>query len=128
MPAKKFRFYYPIVGAVLGAIVGALGTTLYRSVPPWGLILALVATAAMTVAMRSLMNWAGLISGVVGWAVAVQILALEGPTGDVLIAGDTLGYAWLLGGILALFTGLLLPATLFQERTRAPETPPVSKE
>src|SRR5690625_3781351 len=128
MPAENFRYNYPIVGADLVAIVGAVGTTLYRSVPRWGLILALVATAAMTVAMRSLMNWAGLISGVVGWAVAVQILALEGPTGDVLIAGDTQGYAWRLGGILALFSGLFLPATLFQERTRAPDTPPVSKE
>ncbi|HLR55196.1 MAG TPA: DUF6113 family protein [Actinomycetales bacterium] len=128
MPEKKFRFYFLIIGVLLGILVGALGTTLHRSAPPWGLILAIVATAALSVAARSLMSWAGLISAVVGWAIAVQWLALEGPAGDVLIAGDGLGYGWLLGGILALFVGLLLPATFFQDRRRDAKGSHITKE
>jgi len=128
MAQKKFRIRYVIIGVFLGVLVGALGTTLYRSAPPWGLVLALVATAALSVAMRSLMNWIGLISGVVGWAIAVQFLALEGGGGDVLIAGDGLGYAWLLGGLIALFVGLLLPISFFQDQPRNARRPRTSKE
>lgn len=115
MAFKKFRIHYVLIGLVLGVLVGALGTALHRSAPPLGLILGIVATASLAVAMRSFMGWTGLFSSLVGWAVTVQFLALERKTGDILIAGDGLGYGWLLGGILALFVGLLLPVTLFSD-------------
>lgn len=114
MTKKKFRIHFVLFGLVLGLVVGALGTAVHRSYPPAGIILALAATASLAVATRSLMGWSGLLSAVIGWAALVQFLALGRPTGDVLIAGDPLGYSWLLGGILALFVGLLLPATLFR--------------
>lgn len=128
MPAKKIRIHYLLLWLILGAVVGALGTTLYRTAPPWGLIIALLATASLTVAARSFLRWAGLISAVIGWAITVQFLALEGPAGDVLIAGDTLGYSWLLGGILALFVGLILPFSLFQSDDASKNDTPVAKE
>lgn len=128
MAPKKFRIHYVLIGVLLGALVGALGTTLYRTAPPWGLILALVATAALSVAARSLMRWTGLISGVVGWAIAVQFLALDGGGGDVLIAADGLGYAWLLGGLFALFIGLVLPISFFQDEPADSKRPHTPKE
>lgn len=123
MPAKKFRIHYVLFGLVLGVIVGALGTALHRTAPPLGLILALIATASVVVAMRSLMGWTGLLSSVIGWAVTVQFLALGRKAGDVLIAGDGLGYGWLLGGILCLFVGLLLPISLFNDDGERAENP-----
>ena len=123
MPAKKFRIHYVLFGLVLGVIVGALGTALHRTAPPLGLILALIATASLVVAMRSLMGWTGLLSSVIGWAVTVQFLALGRKAGDVLIAGDSLGYGWLLGGILCLFVGLLLPISLFNDDKDRSEIP-----
>src|SRR5690625_7991047 len=115
MPEKKFRFYFLIIGVLLGILVGALGTTLHRSAPPWGLILAIVATAALSVAARSVMRWAGLISAGVGGAIAVQWLALEGRAGEVLIAGGGLGDGRPLGGRLAVCVGLVLRRTFVRQ-------------
>lgn len=114
MAQKKFRPHFVLFGIVLGVLVGALGTAVHRSYPPGGIIGALVATASLAVAARSLMGWTGLLSSVVGWAGSVLILAMGRPSGDVLIAGDGLGYSWMLGGMLALFVGLLLPFSFFE--------------
>ncbi|GAA2726994.1 DUF6113 family protein [Cellulomonas aerilata] len=105
------------VGALaLGVLIGTIGTVLHRSAPPWGMALCLAAVLSSTVLVRA---WAGLPAVAcyaVGWLVAVQVLSLSGPGGDVLVpAGDRLGYVWGLGGMVVVGVAVFLPTRWFRD-------------
>ena len=100
----------------LGVLVGVVGTVLHRSAPPWGMVLCLALVLSSTVLVRA---WAGLapvLAFGVGWLAVVQFMALSGPGGDVLVpAGDSLGYVWGIGGMVAVGVGCFLPARWFRD-------------
>jgi Family of unknown function (DUF6113) len=102
--------------ALLGAFIGVAGTTLHRSAPPWGMALCLAVVLTSTVAVRA---WAGLLPVLgyaLGWLATVQVLSLTGPGGDVLVpAGDTLGYVWGIGGMVAIGVACFLPTRWFRD-------------
>ena len=83
--------------ALIGAVVHRQRTVLLGVDWPWGLVLALVATAAVALAAGRVgrvgetwfaLGWAGLILG--------QSLS---PSGSYLVAGDWLGWAYTLIGM-----------------------------
>lgn len=110
-----------VVALVLGVIVGAFGTVMHRSIPPWGLVLALALVLSTGVLVRA---WGGLLvllGLAIGVFVSVQVLAQTGPGGDVLIpSGDRVGWVWMgwtwvLGSIAVLVVAGVLPHRWFAE-------------
>ncbi|NMR19874.1 DUF6113 family protein [Cellulomonas fimi] len=112
---------------VLGVLVGAVGTVMQRALPPVGVALCLALVVASCAVARA---WAGLLGVAaygVAWVVVVQVLSLTGPGGDVLIpAGQAVGYAWIVGGMLMVAVAAFLPARWFRdERTLPLDTAPL---
>jgi len=60
-----------------------------------GLSLAVFVTAGLTTRSRAPVAGAAL-----GWVVAVLLLSIRRPEGDLVVPGTLLGYVWLLGGTL----------------------------
>lgn len=100
---------------VLGAIIGLIGSFMFRSVVPLGLILACATLLAAGLLARSWAHTAGVISLGLGWIAAVQILALAGPGGDVVIPAQPSGYIWGFGGIIFILAALLAPRDWFRD-------------
>lgn len=100
---------------VLGAIVGLVGTIAHRSVPPWGVVAALVTLLAVCTVARAAAGAGSLLAAGAGWMVAVQLLSAGGPGGDVLVPAATIGYVWVYGGLAAVLAPLLAPRTWFAE-------------
>ena len=89
---------------LLGAWVGALGAVVHRMTVgvggldvPWGLVLALVATLATAVACDGLVRvgaaWFGF-----GWTLVLLLQQVQS-TGSYLVASDTLGWTFTIGGL-----------------------------
>ncbi|WP_430867518.1 hypothetical protein [Demequina aurantiaca] len=99
---------YVVLG-VVGLVVALVGATAYRSIPPFGVALCIVLMLSATVFARAWKDWSGIgvFAGV--WAVATYVLSMEGPGGSLLIATDSLGYAWLIGGTTAVIVVCLIP-------------------
>lgn len=116
-----------VAALLVGAVLGMLGTFGHRSVAPWGLVLAIVACVAAGVWVRATFNPMAVIAYLVGWTVAVQILAAGGPGGDTQVVADTLGYVWSYGTALLVLGILGLPRTWFAdaEVARRPRRDPV---
>ena len=104
------------LGAVLiGVLIGVIGTSIHRSRPPYGLVLALVIVLVAGVLTRA---WAGgpaMFALAMGIASSVAVLGAGGPGGDVLIAGDALGYVWY-GGAAVVALAALAPRRWFSDR------------
>ncbi|WP_246169083.1 DUF6113 family protein [Actinotalea subterranea] len=107
---------------LLGVVVGVVGTVVHRWHMPWGLVLALASVLSASVVARAWTGWAGMLSVGLGVALAVGVLAVEGPGGDVLVAAQPVGYVWYGGALVTVLAGLL-PARWFSERPvgRAPQ-------
>lgn len=105
---------------VVGLAVAVLGTATHRASVPWGLALALLAAACAAVLARALAGGVGL--AVYGAAVLLvtQLMSQLRPGGDVVIASDLLGYAWLFGPLVACAVVAFLPARWF---SRGPQEP-----
>jgi len=109
------------VCAVLGVIVGVVGTVAHRAQLlgldlPLGLVLALLAVLAAGVLSRAWGGLAGLLGYGIGWVAVVQLLAIEGPGGDVLVPGQAVGYVWIYGGLVVVAVAAFLPRTWFSDR------------
>jgi hypothetical protein len=108
-----------LLAVVLGAVMGALGTVSHLTAwegLPVGLLLALALTASTAVLSRA---WAGhgtLLAGAAGWLVAVQVLSVEGPGGDVLVPATVEGLVWAYGGLLLWGVAAFLPRRWFAAR------------
>jgi hypothetical protein len=98
---------------VIGLAVGLASVAVHSTW--WGLPLALVTTALTAYAAPS--GWPGRLPFVLGWAVAVGVLAVPRGEGDFVIAGDVSGYALLGFGVMVVVAGF---ATLPAPRNNAP--------
>jgi hypothetical protein len=101
-----------VVLAVAGVVIALVGASAHRAVPPVGVILSIVLVLCATVFARSWKNWSGIGVFAGAWAIMTYVVSLEGPGGSVLIATDALGYAWLIGGVLAIIVVCMVPRSL----------------
>jgi len=101
---------------LLGIAVGAVGTVMHRSTPPWGLVLGLVVVLAAGVFARAWEGWSGSLALAGGWIATVLAMWQVGPGGDILVpALGGWGNAWILGGAVALGLPLMAPSRWFED-------------
>lgn len=89
--------------AAAGAVAGALGSFVHPLHPlglPMGLLLGGALSAAVYATAGLLLGRAGAVAAAGGWVVVVLLLTVRRPEGDLVVANDPAGYAWLLGGVL----------------------------
>lgn len=99
---------------LLGGVIGAAGTVLHRAWMPWGVVACLALVLASAVLARAWVGLTGLLVYGIAWVVVVQVLSLTGPGGDVLIpAGQIVGYAWILGGLVMMAVAAFAPRAWF---------------
>jgi hypothetical protein len=93
--------------AVMGVVVAAVGTGIHRANPPWGIALALLTVFSAAVMARAWARRSGVVA--LGAALVLTILAMGvvGPGGDVIIAAQPVGYAWLASVVAVAVVGLL---------------------
>lgn len=103
---------------VLGAFIGVVGTGVHRMTTPWGLALALVLVALGGVVARAWVGAWGVLAVGLGVLAATAVLASQGPGGDVLVVGDTIGYIWYAGAV-AVAVAMLLPRSWFRDSRSA---------
>ena len=99
----------------LGLFVGTVGTGIHRASAPAGLILALATAASAGVLVRAWTGWRGvpLLAGAL--LVAILVLSLVRPGGDVVVAAEDRSYWWFASVPVVLAT-LALPKRWFSER------------
>ena len=102
----------------LGIVVGTVGTVVHRAYEPWGLVGALVLVLSAAVTARAWSGWVTWVAFLGGLFLAVQVLAQQGPGGDVLVPAGTLGWAWVIGSMATAVAVALLPRRLFVDRSR----------
>ncbi|MCK9792249.1 DUF6113 family protein [Isoptericola sp. 4D.3] len=122
-PVRPGRWWRSVVrtvlALVLGAVVGVLGTVAHRTQwndLPLGVVLALAITLSTAVLCRA---WAGLgplLAAAAGWVVAVQVLSVAGPGGDVLVPAQAVGLVWTYGGVAMFLVAAFLPRSWFSDR------------
>ncbi|MGY4643504.1 hypothetical protein [Cellulomonas sp. URHB0016] len=113
-----------LVALVLGVVVGTVGTLMHRSAQPWGVVVCLVLVATAGVVARAWGGWPTLGTYAVGVLAATQLLAREGPGGDVLVPADqAIGWVWIAGSVAVLVIVAAVPRRLFLD---APTDRPVS--
>lgn len=83
------------MSAVFAALVSRHAWRPGEMTLPWGMLLALAGSVAMVFASRAQGRSFGFLAAA-GWVVGL-VGVLAGPGGDVVVAGDLLGYAFLLG-------------------------------
>ncbi|MFC4613797.1 hypothetical protein ACFO3K_03660 [Cellulomonas algicola] len=112
---------------VLGLVVGAVGTAMHRSVPPWGVVLCLLLVACAALLSRA---WGGgvAVAGLAGGMfLSVTTLARSGPGGDVLVpAQQGIGWVWVVGAAGVLILVALAPRALFRDEPRGERPRPVA--
>ncbi|HEY5514883.1 MAG TPA: hypothetical protein VIK12_01585 [Pengzhenrongella sp.] len=114
-----------VAALVLGGLVGAAGTVMHRAVVPWGIAACLALVLASAVGVRAWIGLVGLLGYGLGLVAVVQVLSLKGPGGDVLVpAGQTIGYVWVVGGMLMVAVAAFAPARLFRDEPPARVTTP----
>jgi hypothetical protein len=88
-----------VAGAVLGALVGLVATFAHQSMPPLGISLALVTSTVFLVGARlAAPSRAGVIGAAAGLLGVTTLLAAPAAAGGSLVVpGNTVGYAWLIG-------------------------------
>jgi len=122
-PARPGRWWVTasrvVLALALGAAVGVLGTVAHRTQwhdLPVGIVLALAITLSTAMLCRA---WAGLgtlLAAGAGWVVAVQVLSVAGPGGDVLVPAQAVGLVWTYGGLAAFLVAAFLPRSWFTDR------------
>lgn len=124
-----------VLALVLGLVLGAFGTVMHRSIPPWGAVLALALVLSVGILVRA---WAGLLALLglaLGVLVGVQVLSQTGPGGDVLVpasgqgvAWAWLGWLWVLGSVAVLVVAAVLPRRWFVDPPVVAPTWPASAQ
>ncbi len=113
--------------ALCGAALGLIFTVAHRATTPlwgidfpYGIVLGVLAAAAVVGAMRLL--WESRLPAVgaaVGFAVGILALAFGGVGGGVIVANDGWGWTWVLLAVLTLAVGLVWPDGWPRLRRRA---------
>ncbi|MFE5948118.1 DUF6113 family protein [Streptomyces sp. NPDC056480] len=94
----RFAWYAGLV--VLGLLVGTAGALVQAAWLPLGLILALLATAALFYGgLRATETQVGVVAGGVGWLLAVILLSFGRPEGDGVFGGGVGELLFLFGGM-----------------------------
>jgi Family of unknown function (DUF6113) len=115
------------VAFVAGAGAGVLGSFVHgyqwHGVPVGLLValalsLAVFGTAGLAVRARS-----GAIAAAAGWLLAVGVLSLQRPEGDLVVSASTLGYLWLLGGTVVAGAAIAIPYSLWPAGDRSVRQP-----
>jgi drug/metabolite transporter superfamily protein YnfA len=104
------RYSAYVLLLVLGAVVGIAGCFVQALWLPGGLLLALVATAALFYGGSRLTGTrlGALVPGV-GWFAAMLVAMSPRPEGDFLLTGEVASYAYLLVGALAVVICATMP-------------------
>ncbi|GAA1514356.1 hypothetical protein GCM10009730_19520 [Streptomyces albidochromogenes] len=85
---------------VLGALTGAAGVLVHAAWFPGGLLLALLAAAGLFCgALYATGTRSGVGAAAAGWLLAIVLLTVSRPEGDLLIGGSPASYAFMLGGM-----------------------------
>ncbi|MBA2640444.1 MAG: hypothetical protein H0U77_10800 [Nocardioidaceae bacterium] len=103
------------VAALLGAGVGVLATAVHRSATDaagiswhWGIVLSVVASVAVSVGVATAgAGRAPVVAYGCGWSAAVLVLLGGRAEGDYLVAGDGLGWSFLVVSSLAVVAATL---------------------
>lgn len=101
--------------AVLGVVVGLVGTGVHRLNLPWGLVLALVVVASAGVLVRAWAGVRGMLLLAALLAATVVVMGRPGPGGDLLIVAQPVGYVWYASVLVVAAVGLL-PRRWFSDR------------
>ncbi|HEY8455010.1 MAG TPA: DUF6113 family protein [Actinopolymorphaceae bacterium] len=106
--SRAVRILTLVAGFLLGLVAGVCGVVVSRmdvrmaGLPiPYGLVVAVAATALLFSQARRLGGVAGAGLTVAGWLVPVALALLPRPEGDVLLASDLTGLSYLLLCLLA---------------------------
>jgi hypothetical protein len=101
MPFTWSRVGSWVIALVIGGVYGVAGTITHATVwgpIPVGLVIALVASAALLIAVRTLTgDRIGALAAGVGMCLVAFVLAQTGPGGSVIVQDDTLGLVWSIG-------------------------------
>lgn len=129
MPTLTPRSVLRALGfALLGALVGSVGTVMHRSVRPWGVLVCLLLVLAASVTARAAAGWVASIALLVGLFAAVQVLSTRGPGGDVLVPADgAIGWVWAIGSLAVALAVAVAPRSWFSDtplRRRRAAGPP----
>ncbi|MGW6565384.1 DUF6113 family protein [Streptomyces sp. NPDC054975] len=96
----NLRIVWYVVLLVLGALVGVAGSFVQNAWFPGGLILALLAAAAVFYGgLRATDTQLGIVVPGAGWLGAVVLLSLGRPEGDGVFGGGAAEMIYLLGGM-----------------------------
>ena len=94
---------------VMGVIIGIVGTLHHRSVPPWGVIAALLVVAAWGVGLRLTTPGRGAtLAGLLAMLTAQFVLAAGSQT-SIIVGAGALGYVLTLGSVLVAVVVLAWP-------------------
>ncbi|MER6613818.1 DUF6113 family protein [Streptomyces xantholiticus] len=85
---------------ILGAVVGAAGSLVQAAWFPGGLVLALLASAALFLAsVRATGTQLGVAASAVGWLAAIVVLSAGRPEGDAMFGAGIGPLVFMLGGM-----------------------------
>ncbi len=94
---------------ILGAIIGLVTTLHHRSIPPWGVVAALILVAAWGVGLRLVTPGRGAsLAGILAMLGAQLVLA-AGSTTSIIVGAGPIGYAFTLGTVLIAVVVLAWP-------------------
>jgi hypothetical protein len=97
-----------VLGLVMG-LVGGFTQAWYVGTVPVAAVAWVLVLFGACLAAGKLMNGklgAGVVGG--GWLVVSTAFSLQGSAGDIVIAGDSAGYIYLYGGVVAVVAAFLL--------------------
>lgn len=89
-----------VLTAVAGTLVGRANVVVGSTVLPWGLVLTLVTTLAVTRAGAALSGFGGAVATAFGWFATVGTFVLVHPGGDQLIGSDWTGVGFMGLGVV----------------------------
>ncbi len=99
--------------AALGAGVAGSALLVHRAGVPWGLLLAVAASALGGLALAAVgAGRAGVLGYAVGWCGVVLLVLAGSPEGDYLVGGDLLGWSFLLLACGSVFAATVLGIVL----------------
>ena len=111
---RAARVLLHIVLLAAGFAVGVLGSFVHAATlvgAPVGLLCAYALTAAVIVVSRLVTGArSGAAAAAAGWMGALLLLSAPRPEGDLVVAGDLLGYAWLVGGLVVATLAVAVPS------------------
>jgi hypothetical protein len=118
-PSALRRLVRLVLAGLLGVLVAGVGTFMFQSVAPIGLIVGLAATTSGALTARAWVGYPTFVTYVIGWALAAQLFASTGPGGSVIVpAHHAASYIWLYGGFALVILVGFAPRSWFAAQPR----------